>query len=214
MASTPPVDLFQPSSNSSVLSLHAHQPSQTIPPSLNTFDMPPHQPGATLDQKYQEDVIPKNERWATFDLPHFVAPNLGVDDSIPAVVPPTGGGALGKFDSLLLSSATLQWPVFDDSNAHGPSSMPNLWHEVLNNVPVSDNAMSAQYMGGIYSSFMSSLQAALPSGQIPNSYLDGVTRPWFPQNTVTPYVPARQGALGFMGASTKHSYADLGNIAL
>ncbi|GFZ09376.1 ARF GAP-like zinc finger-containing protein ZIGA4 [Actinidia rufa] len=306
MASTPPVDLFQPSSNSSVLSLHAHQPSQTIPPSLNTFDMPPHQPDVTLDQKYQEEVIPKNERWATFDLPQFVAPNLGVDDSIPAVVPPTGGGALGKFDSLLSSSATLQWPVFDDGNAHGPSSMPNLWHEGLNNVQVSDNAMSAQswnafedptgnlslwnnqqsteevavnapfsttvnqHLSGIYgdgiqraaldsgppipsvplhvngSSYappsipstvgaqshatdckstnpfdlpyesdlessslfmdMSSLQAALPSGQIPNSYLDGVTQPWFPQNTVKPSVPAQQGALGFMGGQAPNTH--------
>ncbi|XP_057507305.1 probable ADP-ribosylation factor GTPase-activating protein AGD14 isoform X2 [Actinidia eriantha] len=304
--STPPVDLFQPSSNSSVLSLHAHQPSQTIPPSLNTFDMPQQQPAAISDKKSQEDVITKNERWATFDLPQFLAPNLGVDNSIPAVAPPTGGGVLGKFDSLLLSSATLQWPAFDDSNAQGPSSMPNLWHEGLNNVQVSDNAMSAQswnafedptgnlplrniqqsteevavnapsrttvnqHLSGIYgdgiqraaldsgppipsvplhvngSSYtppsipstvgaqshatdrkstnpfdlpyesdlesssmfldMSSLQAALPSDQIPNSFLDGVTQPWFPQNPVTPYVPAtQQGALGFMGGQAPNT---------
>ncbi|KAL6988121.1 hypothetical protein U1Q18_013868 [Sarracenia purpurea var. burkii] len=291
-APTPAADLYQPSSNSSVSAFHAQSP--TIPSSLNLFsDVPQQQPAVTLDQKTPDEVIPKNEGWATFDLPEVIAPNLGVEDSTPAVVPPTDVGSMGKFDSFLLSSTTQQWPAFEYSNSHGPSSMPNLWQEAPNNVQVSNNATSAQSwntfehptgnvpLGSIQqreevafhapstitdfdregiqrtaldngpsihskplhvpgSSYapssipstvgaqspaidhkstnpfdlpydsdyessnmfldMSSLQAALPGGQIPNSFLDGVSQPWFSQDPVTSYIPvAQQGALGFMG---------------
>lgn len=37
---------------------------------------------------------------------------------------------------------------------------------------------------------MSSLQAALPNAQLPSTYHGGVSQPWFPQNPMTPYIPA------------------------
>ncbi|KAJ8570287.1 hypothetical protein K7X08_037259 [Anisodus acutangulus] len=43
---------------------------------------------------------------------------------------------------------------------------------------------------------MSSLQAALPSDDMPTSFVGGVTESWFPQNSATAYVPAgQQGTL-------------------
>lgn len=138
--STPPVDLYQPSSISSAL---VSQPTQTTP-SLDLFsDMPQQQPAAILTNK-SPDVTPKDEGWATFDLPQFVAPNLGIEGSTPAVAPPTEEGSLGKFDSPLLPSTTLQWPAFQDSNVHGPSSVTNPWDEGLNNVQISDDVLNTQ----------------------------------------------------------------------
>ncbi|XP_058204228.1 probable ADP-ribosylation factor GTPase-activating protein AGD14 [Rhododendron vialii] len=291
---TPPVDLYQPSSISSALVSHAPQPTQTTP-SLDLFsDMPQQQPAAILTNK-SPDVTPKDEGWATFDLPQFVAPNLGIEGSTPAVAPPTDEGSLGK-----LPSTTLQWPAFQDSNVHGPSSVTNPWDEGLNNVQISDNVLNTQSwnafedasgnlpLGSIHQSSeglalhvhssttvnhhlddfnwdgihgaavdiglpipnvplhinepsyasssmvckvgeqshvtdhksgnpfdlsygsdfesssmfldMSSLQAALPGGQIPNSFLDDGTQPWLPQNPIPPFSPGVQrGALGFVG---------------
>lgn len=37
---------------------------------------------------------------------------------------------------------------------------------------------------------MSSLQAALPSAHLSSTLLNGLNESWFPQNPVTPYVPA------------------------
>ncbi|KAI6673602.1 hypothetical protein NL676_001508 [Syzygium grande] len=46
---------------------------------------------------------------------------------------------------------------------------------------------------------MSSLQAALPSAHLSSTLLNGLNESWFPQNPVTPYVPAAaQGGLAFM----------------
>ncbi|KAG5556156.1 hypothetical protein RHGRI_006696 [Rhododendron griersonianum] len=307
--STPPVDLYQPSSISSAPVSHAPQPTQTTP-SLDLFsDMPQQQPAAILTNK-SPDVTPKDEGWATFDLPQFVAPNLGIEGSTPAVAPPTDEGSLGKFDSPLLPSTTLQWPAFQDSNVHGPSSVTNPWDEGLNNVQISDDVLNTQSwnafedasgnlpLGSIQQSSeglalhvhssttvnqhlddfnwdgihgaavdigppipnvplhnngpsyasssipsmvgeqshvtdhksgnpfelsygsdfesssmfldMSSLQAALPGGQIPNSFLDDGSQPWLPQNPITPFSPGvqRGKCLGIHGrASTQHSNA-------
>lgn len=41
-----------------------------------------------------------------------------------------------------------------------------------------------------------SLQAALPDAQLPSTFHSGVSQPWFPQNAVSPYIPAAgQGTL-------------------
>lgn len=139
---THPVDLYQPSSVSLAPVSHAPQPTQTIPSSVDLFsDMAQQQSAVILNNK-SPDVTPKDEGWAVFDSPQFVAPNLGIEGSTPAVAPPTDQGSLGKFDSLLLPSTTLHQPPFQDSKAYGPSSMPNPWHEVLNNVQVSDNVLN------------------------------------------------------------------------
>ncbi|PON63523.1 Arf GTPase activating protein [Trema orientale] len=45
---------------------------------------------------------------------------------------------------------------------------------------------------------MNSLQAALPDSQLSSSFL-GVSEPWFPQNSVTPYIPeAGQGSVTYL----------------
>ncbi|XVF42686.1 hypothetical protein PTKIN_Ptkin01aG0384600 [Pterospermum kingtungense] len=47
---------------------------------------------------------------------------------------------------------------------------------------------------------MSSLQTALPNAQLPSTFLDGASEPWFPQNPVTPYIPAAtQGSPCLLG---------------
>lgn len=37
---------------------------------------------------------------------------------------------------------------------------------------------------------MSSLQAALPNGELPTSFVGDVSGPWFAQDSVASYVPA------------------------
>lgn len=42
---------------------------------------------------------------------------------------------------------------------------------------------------------VNSLQAALPSSQLPSTFHGGVSEPWFPQNPVSSYISAAgQGA--------------------
>lgn len=47
---------------------------------------------------------------------------------------------------------------------------------------------------------MSSLQAALPSDEMPTSFIGGVTESWFPQNPAPTYVPAGQHGTLFVSA--------------
>uniref|UniRef100_A0A5B7ACA0 Putative ADP-ribosylation factor GTPase-activating protein AGD14 n=1 Tax=Davidia involucrata TaxID=16924 RepID=A0A5B7ACA0_DAVIN len=146
-SSTPSVDLFQPSSISSVQALNAHPPSQTsILPSLDLFsEIPQQQSAATLDKKSPDVVIPKNDGWATFDVPQNVASTLGIENSNPAIIPSSNGGSLGKFDPVLSLNTGLQWPSFQDSSSHGPSSlMSTPWHDGLNNLQASLSATNNQ----------------------------------------------------------------------
>ncbi|KAK4581334.1 hypothetical protein RGQ29_024834 [Quercus rubra] len=58
---------------------------------------------------------------------------------------------------------------------------------------------------------MSSLQAALPNAQLPSTYHGGVSQPWFPQNPMTPYIPAAgQGGLTYMAGQAPSS--QIGNV--
>lgn len=58
---------------------------------------------------------------------------------------------------------------------------------------------------------MSPLEAALPTAQLPSTFHDGVSQPWFPQNPVTPYIPAvGQGGLTYMAAQPSSS--QMGNV--
>ncbi|KAB1226603.1 putative ADP-ribosylation factor GTPase-activating protein AGD14 [Morella rubra] len=51
-----------------------------------------------------------------------------------------------------------------------------------------------------------SLQAALPDAQLPSTFHSGVSQPWFPQNAVSPYIPAAgQGGLTYMSAQAPNS---------
>eukprot|EP00262_Sarcandra_glabra_P002212 TRINITY_DN1247_c0_g4_i1.p1 TRINITY_DN1247_c0_g4~~TRINITY_DN1247_c0_g4_i1.p1 ORF type:complete len:633 (-),score=96.45 TRINITY_DN1247_c0_g4_i1:416-2314(-) len=46
---------------------------------------------------------------------------------------------------------------------------------------------------------VSSLQAALPNPQSQTDFIGGLTQPWFPQSSVTPYIPSiPQGGLGYI----------------
>ncbi|KAF8403476.1 hypothetical protein HHK36_011580 [Tetracentron sinense] len=46
---------------------------------------------------------------------------------------------------------------------------------------------------------MNSLQAALPNAQLPPPILGGLPQPWFPHNSVTPFIPSTlQGGLAYM----------------
>ncbi|KAK8593987.1 hypothetical protein V6N13_042474 [Hibiscus sabdariffa] len=53
---------------------------------------------------------------------------------------------------------------------------------------------------------MSSLQTALPNAQSPSTFIGGVSQPWFPQNSVTPYIPGTtQGGLAYMSGQAPSS---------
>ncbi|KAL6335964.1 hypothetical protein AAG906_003589 [Vitis piasezkii] len=145
-SSVPSVDLFQQSSVSSVSSMNPHQASQTSPPSAFDFfaEINQQQSAATLHQKLPELSVPKNEGWATFDTPTPMTSIAGTTENCtPAKIPSTDGGPPGKLDSVLSIDASMQWPLFQDSNAHGPSSsMSNPWDQGLHNVQASTNVTS------------------------------------------------------------------------
>ncbi|XWS64938.1 hypothetical protein CRYUN_Cryun05aG0047400 [Craigia yunnanensis] len=53
---------------------------------------------------------------------------------------------------------------------------------------------------------MSSLQTTLPNAQLPSTFLGSVSQPWFPQNPVTPYIPATpEGGLAYMSGQAPTS---------
>ncbi|KAL5767751.1 hypothetical protein ACOSP7_014346 [Xanthoceras sorbifolium] len=53
---------------------------------------------------------------------------------------------------------------------------------------------------------MGSLQAALPNDQLPSTFIGGASQSWFPQNPVTPYIPAAaQGGLAYMSGQAPSS---------
>ncbi|XAR69519.1 hypothetical protein NMG60_11001137 [Bertholletia excelsa] len=140
---TPSADFFQSSSISIMPTVHAQQPSQIIPSSLDLFsEMPLQQPDTTLAQKSRDDVISMNEGWATFDLPHHI-PTLGIEDST-ALASAIDGDSLRMIDPSLKASTNLHWPAFEDVDANAVLSTSDLWKGVLSNVEVSSNATSSQ----------------------------------------------------------------------
>ncbi|KAM6547022.1 hypothetical protein CsatB_027758 [Cannabis sativa] len=53
---------------------------------------------------------------------------------------------------------------------------------------------------------MTSFQGALPNAQLSSSFLGGVSEPWFPQNSVTPYIPdAGQGGVTYLSPQVPSS---------
>ncbi|RVW34854.1 putative ADP-ribosylation factor GTPase-activating protein AGD14 [Vitis vinifera] len=119
-SSIPSVDLFQQSSVSSVSSMNPHQASQTSPPSAFDFF-------AEINQQQSQPPCIKST----------------TENCTPAKIPSTDGGPPGKLDSVLSIDASMQWPLFQDSNAHGPSSsMSNPWDQGLHNVQASTNVTS------------------------------------------------------------------------
>ncbi|KAI9120275.1 hypothetical protein K1719_007308 [Acacia pycnantha] len=128
----PPVDLFQPSILSSAPS-NENQPSQTSQPSpINFFaDVSKQQPAAPSDEKSPEFFIPKNEGWATFDIPQQLASPARVE--IPAGGPSTDKSLLELFDPFSTENASQQWPSFDTSGVLEPSITSYAWHGSVQN---------------------------------------------------------------------------------
>ncbi|KAK3198246.1 hypothetical protein Dsin_021661 [Dipteronia sinensis] len=59
---------------------------------------------------------------------------------------------------------------------------------------------------------MCSLQTALPNEQLPSTFIGTVNQSWFPQNPVTPYIPAAaQGGLAYMSGQSPSS--QLSNVS-
>lgn len=131
--SAPPVDLFQPSSISSASSMNLSKPPQTpSTPSLDSFFVnSQQQPHATLDKKLSQNSIPKNEGWATFDIPQPATSNLDKYYPTPTEVSSSDGDTVGKSYSVS-SDTSMQWPSFEDSNVYNTSSSVSApWHEGL-----------------------------------------------------------------------------------
>lgn len=136
----PPVDLFQLSSASP--SFSEYQPQHISPPqSLQCFSESDPQHSATLDKMPLELAVPKNEGWATFDLPQAV-PSVPSSVNVSAVKNPSNfgkldlpsnEGALDKFDPFLSSNSGVQWQSTPNYVAHDSSSSTSQWHNDLPN---------------------------------------------------------------------------------
>lgn len=115
------VDLFQPSILSSTPS-NKNQPSRATQSSSVDFFADVSNNASTFD-------IPKNEGWATFDIPQHAAPTA----QVPAGVPSTDKSLLDLFDPFSTANASKPWSSFDTSGVHEPSTTSNSWHGGLQN---------------------------------------------------------------------------------
>lgn len=139
------VDLFQPSVLSSAPSMNESRPSQISQPSSTDFfvDASQQQLAATSHEKSPELFVPKNEGWATFDVPQQAASTTQVE--IPAGVPSTDKSLLEIFDPFSTGSASTELPSFETSSVHEPSVTSNPWHGgVQNGEQVSVTAANSQ----------------------------------------------------------------------
>lgn len=99
------------------------------------------------------------------------------------------------------------FPSYDSASSSGLSTLPVVTgvhshaNEQKSNNPFDlpyDADMECSNMPQYWD--MSSLQAALPSDEMPTSFIGGVTESWFPQNPATTYVPAGQHGTLFVSA--------------
>lgn len=83
-------DLFQPSISTGPIG-NSHQPSLTLPPSsLDLFSDVPNPPSAaSADEKPSFEATPKNEGWATFDMPQNAA-TTGIEQFTLVTAPAYG----------------------------------------------------------------------------------------------------------------------------
>ncbi|XP_057445708.1 probable ADP-ribosylation factor GTPase-activating protein AGD14 isoform X2 [Lotus japonicus] len=121
--------LFQLSDMSEAPSFNGNQPTQTSQlTSIDLFVDLPHQPHtATSDEKSLELPVPKNEGWATFDMPQCTSSTAQME--IPAAVPPSAP-LQDRFDPFSTLHANMQWPSFEIPSVSAPSSVnSNIWHD-------------------------------------------------------------------------------------
>ncbi|XP_055807189.1 probable ADP-ribosylation factor GTPase-activating protein AGD14 isoform X2 [Solanum dulcamara] len=115
--------------------------------------------------------------------------------------------ATGQSQRALLDSGypITSFPSYDTASSSGLSTLPVATgvHSHANEQK-SNNPFDLPYDADMECSNMywdmSSLQAALPSDEMPTSFIGGVTESWFPQNPATTYVPAGQHGTLFVSA--------------
>ncbi|KAJ8763218.1 hypothetical protein K2173_025603 [Erythroxylum novogranatense] len=141
---TPTVDLFNMPQTNVAPSMNSSQTSQ-IPPSasLDFFD------GSTLQQSVAtshktslEQLVSTNQGWATFDNTS-AASKAGAENCRSSDVASSLGSSM-KFDQVSSTTASMQWPEFQNFSSQSFLSGPNPWPENLNNVGAPSNASTTQ----------------------------------------------------------------------
>lgn len=139
------IDLFQPPVPCSDSSVTVGEcPKLFSPTSSELFaDFPQQQSTANL-AKQVPDSFHESEGWATFDTPQPSASVPGTENITPENIASNGGGSIGKFDLFSPSNTSMQWPSFQYSSIHGPSSdISSPWSDSLHNV-TAPNTTSTQ----------------------------------------------------------------------
>jgi len=139
----PTVDLFQ-SSFSAVPFFNENQVTQASQlASIDFFaDLSEEPSTVNSNEKALDLSVPKNEGWATFDVPQSTSSTAQVE--IPATVPSTSKSLQEGFDPFSTSNANTQWPSFEFSSVSINSSLTsNLWHDGVWNGEEQVSAMSA-----------------------------------------------------------------------
>ncbi|KAK2966002.1 hypothetical protein RJ640_011620 [Escallonia rubra] len=144
-STTPAIDLFQLAETPLNVAVNFFEPSQishqqsqsSLSSSLDCpSNMAQRQSGKTLNGNSPDELIQKNEGWATFDTPQHIEPT-------PA--PSTDEVFLGKYDQHLPLNTAPQWSTLQDATVHEPSSTTHTeWHDGLLKVEASINAASSQ----------------------------------------------------------------------
>lgn len=136
----PPLDLFQVPPTSSI---NLYQPSQTsLPSTIDLFGSSYQQQSvSTLDEKSPHSSLPKNEGWATFDVPQPIASTPGPVD-LTSSVGPSSAGSSTNFDQVPSFHTSMQWPPFQNFVDHSSSSVPDPWLGDLHSVQANDNSSS------------------------------------------------------------------------
>ncbi|KAJ4824569.1 hypothetical protein Tsubulata_017492 [Turnera subulata] len=138
------MDLFQSSQANSVPSMITSQHTKTsltssLGLSAGSGIVGP-QPDSALDNK-SESAAPKNEGWATFDVPQPAASSPGIGNLAHSVVH-SAGGLSPEFDHVSSLNTNMQWPLFENSSGQSATSAPQ--HVNLVNVQAFDNSANAQ----------------------------------------------------------------------
>ncbi|KAF5204936.1 Arf-gap domain and fg repeat-containing protein [Thalictrum thalictroides] len=214
--SSPSIDLFEKPASSTAPSQDLFKPSDiNVAPAVDLFaDITHLSSVASSEPKPPAASFQQDDGWATFDVPQHEVSTFGIKFA------PHVSTAHGDQASSMNSS--LQWPsVTNESHGLFPS-VENQWHSGGHEVqpfgvptstkggqlttPIdqkSTNPFDLPYDSNLEASSMflnmSSLQAALPESQLPPSYAEGFSQPWFSSDTMTPYIPAApQGGLAYL----------------
>ncbi|CAK7341645.1 unnamed protein product [Dovyalis caffra] len=142
----PSVDLFQVPGSNPASSINLYQPSQTsLPSTPDLFGCSAQQQSdSTLDEKSPDSSLPKNEGWATFDVPQPTASNPG-SENLTSSVGPSNVGSSAKFDQVSSLHTSMQWPPFQNSVDHSSSSVADPWLGGLHSVQATGKTSSQNW---------------------------------------------------------------------